>query len=42
MLAIKLDQPAVCVAVTPDGRLLAAGEAKGTIRLWSVPKLLGQ
>jgi WD40 repeat protein len=42
LLALKLDSSALCVAFTPDGKLLAAGDDEGTIHLWSVPKLLAQ
>jgi WD40 repeat protein len=30
------------VAFSPDGKLLAAGDDEGTIRLWSVADLLAQ
>jgi WD40 repeat protein len=40
LLTFGLDTWSESVAFSPDGKLLAAGDAVGTIRLWSVPKLL--
>jgi WD40 repeat protein len=37
---IGLDAWLESVAFSPDGKLLAAGDRAGTIRIWSVPKLL--
>jgi WD40 repeat protein len=31
--------PLTCVAFSPDGRLLAAGDAQGTLRVWESVKL---
>jgi hypothetical protein len=42
LLVLKPDQPVEAVALSLDGRLFAAGDRKGTIFLWSVPKLLAQ
>jgi WD40 repeat protein len=39
-LALGLDRPALSVAFSPDGKLLATGGPLGTIRIWSVAKLL--
>jgi WD40 repeat protein len=41
-LLVTNELPAEFVMFSPDGRLLAAGDTNGTIRLWSVPKLLAQ
>jgi WD40 repeat protein len=36
-LVTKQDRVVLRVALSPDGKLLAAGDEKGTIRVWSVP-----
>jgi WD40 repeat protein len=40
LLVLRPGKPLWCVAFSPDGKLLAAGDQEGTIHLWSVPKLL--
>jgi WD40 repeat protein len=42
LLTLSQADPIYSVEFGPRGRLLATGDAKGTIRLWSVPKLLAQ
>jgi WD40 repeat protein len=42
LMAIEYDLPVWSVAFSPDGKVLATGDAKGTIHLWSVPRLLSQ
>jgi WD40 repeat protein len=42
LLTLELDSPVHSVAFSPDSMLLAAGSDLGTIRLWSVSKLLAQ
>jgi WD40 repeat protein len=31
------DEAVICLCVSPDGQILAAGDASGTVRLWTLP-----
>lgn len=42
LLALELESKGWTVAFSPDSKLLAVGDGAGTIRIWSVPKLLAQ
>jgi len=41
-LVLKRDDQVRAVVFSPDGKLLAAADFSGTIRLWSVEQLLAQ
>jgi hypothetical protein len=41
LAALRVGAPALSVAFSPDGRLLAAGDYRGGLRVWKVAGLWG-
>ncbi len=39
LVALRMSAPALSVAFSPDGRLLAAGDYRGGLTLWKVAGL---